>query len=78
MDRSRWKVSTATEAIFAVRAALKGIRSPHADVSLEVDLLEYIDDGVWLVVPGSALTLEGCGTAILVWLHIHVSLWRVW
>jgi hypothetical protein len=52
MDRSRWKVSTATEAVFAVRAALKEIGSPYADVSLEADLLEYIEDGVWLVVPG--------------------------
>ena len=25
--------------------------SPHADASFSADLLDYVDDGVWLVVP---------------------------
>ena len=54
VDRSGWKVPTPADAVSAVRAALKAANSPHADVSLEADLLEYVDDGVWLVVPGQA------------------------
>jgi len=52
VDRSGWKVSTPADAVSAARAALKAVNSPHADVSLQADLLEYVDDGVWLVVPG--------------------------
>jgi hypothetical protein len=51
LDRSDWKVRTQAEAICAARAALKAINSPSAEASFVADLLEYVDDGVWLVVP---------------------------
>lgn len=52
MDRSDWKVPTPAEAISAARVALRAVNSPYAEVSFEADLLEYVDDGVWLVSPG--------------------------
>jgi hypothetical protein len=54
VDRSVWKVPTPVDAVAAVRVALRAIHSPHAEADLQADLLEYVDDGVWLVVPGAS------------------------
>jgi len=51
LDRSDWKVGTQAEAICAARTALTAIDSPYAGASFVADLLEYVDDGVWLVFP---------------------------
>lgn len=51
MDRSNWKVSTPAQAIAAVRAALKSVNSPFADVNFEADLLDYVGEEVWLICP---------------------------
>lgn len=65
MDRSNWTMPTEADAISAARAALKAINHPFTDVSLVADLLEYMDDGVWLVVPNPA-SAQGADVSVTI------------
>lgn len=65
LDRNEWMAASAEEAINVVRTALRTMGSPYAEIALTADLLDYVDDGVWLIIPAHGAPVDADVSAMV-------------